>query len=88
MSKTIPLDILSNIKNASPSKSVEKLLEIIKKTTVEKDNCPISKRNAICVSQLREDLVKPSQETERKIIIENFPKQKDNYLVVSKIIEK
>jgi len=43
--------------------------------------------NAVSVSDLREDVVVKSGKIEREIIKENFPNEKDGYLVVSKVIE-
>ena len=39
------------------------------------------------LNNLRDDIVIESSATEKEIIIENFPKEKNGYLVVSKIIE-
>ena len=40
------------------------------------------------LDDLRDDVVLDSSAIEKQIIIENFPKEKDSYLVVSKVIEE
>jgi Asp-tRNA(Asn)/Glu-tRNA(Gln) amidotransferase C subunit len=41
----------------------------------------------VCLNDLRDDVVIESSTVERQIIIENFPKEKNGYLVVSQVIE-
>ena len=87
MSKIMTVDILSSIKGAQPSEAVDKLFEVIKNanTTNTTSN---NFNNAVSLDNLREDIVIDSSATEKQIIIENFPKEKNNYLVVSKVIEE
>ena len=40
------------------------------------------------LNDLRDDVVIESSAMEKQIIIENFPKSKNGYLVVSKVIEE
>ena len=82
------VDILSSIKGAQPSETVNKLFEVIKKAQITNNNS-LNNVNYNCVSvdKLREDMVIESSDLEKQIIIENFPKQKNGYLVVSQIIE-
>ena len=47
----------------------------------------ITENNAVATNELREDVAIQSSETERQIIIDNFPLSKNNYLVVPKVIE-
>lgn len=88
MSKTMTVDILSSIKGAQPSESVNKLFDVIKNalpsnaTTLNNVN-----HNCLSVSDLREDVVIESSAMEKQIIIENFPNKKNGFLVVAKVIE-
>lgn len=82
------VDILSSIKGAQPSETVNKLFDVIKNAQPTNDNS-LNNVNYNCVSlnDLREDVVIESPALEKQIIIENFPKEKNGYLVVSKVIE-
>ena len=87
----MPLDILSSIKGAESSEAVNKLFDVIKgaHSTNESDNLTdMSVSDAVSLDDLRDDSVKDSSETERKIIKNNFPKEKGGYLVVKKVIEE
>ena len=82
------VDILSSIKGAKPSESVNKLFDVIKNAQPTNNNSLNNVTiNAVSVNDLREDVVVKSSEIERAIIKENFPNEKDGYLVVSKVIE-
>ena len=89
MSKIMTVDVLSSIKGAQPSEAVSKLFEVIKNANASNNN-PFNHNHNNCVSldNLREDVVIESSEIEKQIIIENFPKEKNGYLVVSKVIEE
>jgi len=51
--------------------------------------CPkILTNGTVATSELRKDIAIQSSEKERQIIIDNFPKEKNNYLVVPKVIEE
>ena len=88
MNKTMTVDILSSIKGAQPSESVNQLFEVIKNaiplnaTTLNNVN-----HNCVSVSDLREDVVMESSAMEKQLIIENFPNKKNGFLVVAKVIE-
>jgi Asp-tRNA(Asn)/Glu-tRNA(Gln) amidotransferase C subunit len=88
MNKTMTVDILSSIKGAQPSESVNKLFDVIKNavpsnaTTLNNVN-----HNCVSVSDLREDVVIESSAMEKQLIIENFPNKKNGFLVVAKVIE-
>lgn len=88
MNKTMTVDILSSIKGAQPSESVNKLFDVIKNavpsnaTTLNNVN-----HNCVSVSNLREDVVIESSAMEKQIILENFPNKKNGFLVVAKVIE-
>ncbi|WP_053973204.1 hypothetical protein [Polaribacter dokdonensis] len=89
MSKIMTVDILSSIKGAQPSEAVNKLFDVIKNANSNNANAfNKNHNNAVSVNDLREDLVINSSSLEKEIIIENFPKEKNGYLVVSKVIEE
>lgn len=82
------VDILSSIKGAEPSEAVNKLFEVIKKANTTGNTSFKNNNNAVSLESLRDDIVKDSIAEEKDIIIENFPKEKNGYLVVSKVIEE
>ncbi|AOW21723.1 hypothetical protein [Urechidicola croceus] len=85
MNKLMPVDVLSSIKGAKPSEDVNKLFEVIKGAN---PNTSLTNNNtAVSLSQLREDIVIESSEVVKVIIKENFPLEKEGYLVVSQVIE-
>ena len=83
------VDVLSSIKGAQLSEAVNKLFDVIKNANSNNANA-FSKnhKNPVSVNDLREDVVIESSSLEKEIIIENFPKEKNGYLVVSKVIEE
>ena len=88
MSKTMTVDILSSIKGAQPSESVNKLFDVIKNAIPSNDNSLNNvNRNCVSVNNLREDVVIESSAIEKQIILENFPNKKNGFLVVAKVIE-
>ena len=88
MSKTMTVDILSSIKGAQLSESVNKLFDVIK-NAVPSNNNSLNNVNYNCVSvnNLREDVVIESSAMEKQLILENFPNKKNGFLVVAKVIE-
>ena len=88
MSKIMTVDVLSSIKGAQPSEAVNKLFEVIKNANKTNNSFNINHNNSVTLDELREDVVIDSSKTEKQIIIENFPKEKNGYLVVSKVIEE
>ena len=82
------VDILSSIKGAQPSESVNKLFDVIKNAVPSNENS-LSNVNSNCVSvsNLREDVVIESSAIEKQLILENFPNKKNGFLVVAKVIE-
>jgi len=82
------VDILSSIKGAKESEAVGKLFEEIKNANISTNSMGATSRAAVSLGELREDVVIDSSKTEKDIIIENFPKEKNGYLVVSKVIEE
>lgn len=82
------VDILSSIKGAHPSESVNKLFDVIKNANSSNDNAANTvNRNCVSVNNLREDVVIESSAMEKQLIIENFPNKKNGFLVVAKVIE-
>lgn len=87
MSKIMPVDILSSIKGAESSEAVDQLFEVIKNAEINQNSSNQNAKNAVSIDDLRADVVENSSEITKQIIKENFPKEKDGYLVVSKVIE-
>jgi Asp-tRNA(Asn)/Glu-tRNA(Gln) amidotransferase C subunit len=87
MSKIMTVDILSSIKGAKPSDSVNTLFEVIKNADTS-NNSLASDQNAVSIDDLRDDVVLDSSPIEKQFIKENFPKEKNGFLVVSKVIEE
>lgn len=83
----MPVDILSSIKGAKSSEAVDKLFDVIKNAEINSNSSNQNAKNAVSIDNLREDVVEHSSEITKEIIKENFPKEKDGYLVVSKVIE-
>lgn len=82
------VDVLSSIKGAKPSESVNKLFDAIKNAhPADNNSLNTVHHNAVSVADLRADVVVKSSETERNIILENFPNKKNGFLVVAKVIE-
>lgn len=82
------VDILSSIKGAQPSESVNQLFEVIKNAIPSNNNTVNNvHHNCLSVSDLREDVVIASSAIEKQLIIENFPSKKNGFLVVAKVIE-
>ena len=81
------VDILSSIKGAKPSGSVNKLFEVIKNANQQNNSNSTANNNIVSLNDLREDVVVESSSIEKDIIIENFPREKNGFLVVAKVIE-
>ena len=88
MSKIMTVDVLSSIKGAKPSEAVNQLFEVIKNANASNNNAFNNHSNSVSLDDLRDDVVIDSPDSEKQIIIENFPKEKNGYLVVSKVIEE
>ncbi|MDG2357039.1 MAG: hypothetical protein P8L21_02010 [Polaribacter sp.] len=87
MSKIMTVDILSSIKGAQPSETVNTLFEVIKKANTP-NNSFNHHHNAVSLDDLRDDVVFDSSQIEKQLILENFPKEKNGFLLVSKVIEE
>ncbi|WP_445734514.1 hypothetical protein [Mariniflexile sp.] len=88
MSKMMTVDVLSSIKGAQPSAAVNKLFDVIKNAQSTNNAFNNNHNNSVSLDDLRADVVIESSAIEKQIIIENFPKSKNGYLVVSKVIEE
>ena len=91
MGKEMTLDVLSSIKGAKASKVVDDLFEVIKTGQIsdhQTDEYQLIASMAVDVEDLRADEPIQSPAKERELIIENFPKEKNGFLVVSKVIEE
>ena len=91
MSEITPLEILTNMKDATVSDSIGRLFGIVRAAVPEQKNVDFVElllENAVTTDELRTDIVVESSETERQIMIDNFPLSKNNYLVVPKVIEE
>ncbi len=87
----MPLELLSNIRGAGPSPDVGKLFDIIKDALPGNDSADqevISGDICVHLESLRDDEVIESSSVEKEIIKENFPERKNDYLVVSRVIEE
>lgn len=85
MSKIMPLDELSSIKNAKESQAVKDLFNVIKE--YPEDVKKFSKEiESIALENLRDDEVFEVSKEVKKNIKSNFPAEKNGYLVVSKVI--
>ena len=83
------VDILSSIKGAQPSEAVNRLFDVIKNAQPTNNNAfNNNHNNCVSLNNLREDVVMESSALEKQIIRENFPKEKNGFLVVSKVIEE
>jgi Asp-tRNA(Asn)/Glu-tRNA(Gln) amidotransferase C subunit len=90
MGKIMPLDLLSSIKGARSSEAVNELFNVIKKAVPDKvgDNAFEADMNdVVSIESLRSDKIQKCPETEKELIKKNFPKEKNGFLVVPKVIE-
>ena len=82
------LDVLSSIKGAQSSKAVQSIFDTIKSAQDHQFEANFNfEGHSVLSSELREDKAIVSSEKERELIISGFPKQKDGFLVVQKIID-
>jgi len=87
----MPLEILASIKGATSSDAVNELFEVIRKAVPNEGRSSgtqeVPATGGISLDELRRDEVVESPENQRKLIIKNFPSEKNGYLVVPKVIE-
>jgi Asp-tRNA(Asn)/Glu-tRNA(Gln) amidotransferase C subunit len=90
MEKIMPLDLLSSIKGARSSEAVEELFSVIERAS-EADGAEGSEENdtdeAVSLERMRGDVIERCSGEIREMIRQNFPKEKNGYLVVPKVIE-
>jgi len=86
MGKIMTVDILSSIKGAKPSESVNALFDVIKNANKHATLSSVQ-TNVASLDDLREDAVIESAAIEKQLIRENFPREKNGFLVVAKVIE-
>ena len=85
----MPLDLLASIKGARSSEAVNELFNVIKRAVPENEGDITSDTEAEAVSleSLRSDSIERCPEIEKELIKNNFPEDKNGYLVVPKVIE-
>jgi len=85
----MPLDLLSSIKGARSSEAVNQLFDTIKRAIPENegDITPGKEVEAVSLDSLRSDIIERCPEVEKELIKKNFPKEKNGFLVVPKVIE-
>lgn len=84
----MPLEELSAIKGAVSSESVDALFDVIVNSTVSSgEGNPSHFYNCVSINSLRNDIAINPELDERNSIINNFPNEKNGYLVVAKVIE-
>jgi Asp-tRNA(Asn)/Glu-tRNA(Gln) amidotransferase C subunit len=90
MSKIMPLENLSSIKGAKVSEIVEELFGKVRNAIhkIDEGNRILVPEKIIDMEMLRDDIVINTSEDEIKIIRQNFPVQKEGYLVVPRVIEE
>jgi len=91
MQELISLENLSNIEGETTLEAVEQLFETLRQveTGSNKDDfISLSSGIVMTTDDLREDRVVEASEAEKRLIIDNFPSQKNIYLIVPKVIEE
>ena len=85
----MPLDLLSSIKGARSSEAVNELFKTIKRAVPgnEGDITSDTDVDAVSLDSLRSDSIERCPEIEKELIKKNFPKEKNGFLVVPKVIE-
>jgi Asp-tRNA(Asn)/Glu-tRNA(Gln) amidotransferase C subunit len=90
MDKIMSLELLSSIKGARQSDAIVELFRVIRDAFPDDENTTNLTQtddSRISFENLREDNVIESDAREKELISGNFPKEKNGYLVVSKVIE-
>jgi len=87
--KIMPLELLSSIKGAGSSEAVNELFNVIRRAVPDNkgDNILRTNENAVSIESLRSDSIERCPEIEKELIRKNFPKEKNGFLVVPKVIE-
>ena len=86
----MPLDLLSSIKGASSSEAVTELFKVISEAVTEQKGNNKEQQGrefVVKVENLRSDELVECPEKVKEIIRNNFPEQKNGFLVVPKVID-
>ena len=86
----MPLDLLSSIKGARSSEAINELFKVIKKAMPDNQRVDSSDMgsNALSINELRRDEIVRCDEDQKELIRQNFPEEKNGFLVVPKVIEE
>ena len=91
MGKIMPLEQLSGIMGAAPSDAVEELFRVIRAAVpdgAEENPTGGTNPEAVSLEELRSDEIVLCPESQRELIRKNFPREKNGFLVVPKVIEE
>ena len=83
--------MLSNIEGATASEAVEQLFETLRNAeTGENGGAPFNllSGNTVSTDALREDIAVETSAAEKRLIIDNFPSEKNNFLIVPKVMDE
>ena len=85
----MPLDLLSSIKGARSSEAINELFNVIKNAAPTREGDILFETNvdAVSIEDLRNDIIERCPEIEKELIKKNFPKEKNGFLIVPKVIE-
>lgn len=85
----MPLDLLSSIKGAVASEAVTELFNVIQEAVADQIESPEDEEvsEGVSLDSLREDQIEACPEKVKETIRQNFPKEKNGYLVVPKVID-
>jgi len=91
MKELTSLEVLSNIEGTTSSEAVEQLFETIRNAETENNVCALINLlsgNAVSTDALREDIAVEASTAEKRLIIDNFPSENNNFLIVPKVIDE
>jgi len=83
--------MLSNIEGATSSEAVEHLFNTLQNADPGKNKVTIIdllSGKVVSTDELRDDIAVEASAAEKRLIIDNFPSEKNNYLVVPKVIDE
>ena len=83
--------MLSDIEGATVPEAVELLFNTLRKTETginKEDFIDLLSGNVISTDELREDIAVETAAAEKRLIMDNFPSEKNNYLVVPKVMDE
>ena len=86
----MPLDLLSSIKGASSSEAVTELFSVITRAVpgpIGIEQVKAGEDGVVSVEHLRSDELQECPEKVKEIIRDNFPRGKNGFLVVPKVID-